>query len=115
VITCFAIDPQAEHLKEVDGPPPLTSALVTCSCCWQTYRYAGKQITRGTPMKNPARARRKARESKAEGAVIVAATIAAAIRLRGIDIKPSPKLTAVVKDSVELARRVLAEVQRSAT
>jgi hypothetical protein len=42
----------------------------------------------------------------------VAASIVAAIRLRGEPIKPSPKLTATVSDAVHLARLVLAEIER---
>jgi len=92
--------------------PPRTSALVTCSCCLQTYRYSGNQIARGTPAPNPQCARRTSKESKTDGAVLVAASVVAAIRLRGAEVKPSPKLTATIKDSVELARLVLAELQR---
>jgi hypothetical protein len=46
------------------------------------------------------------------GALLIAASIIAAIRLRGEEITPSPRLTAVVKDSVRLARLVLAELLR---
>ena len=46
------------------------------------------------------------------GALLVAACIVAAIRLRGQEVKPSPLLTAVIKDSVTLARLVLAELIR---
>jgi hypothetical protein len=35
----------------------------------------------------------------------------AAIRLRGEPIQPSPKLTATIADSVQLARMVLAQIQ----
>ncbi len=49
---------------------------------------------------------------KLKGALLVAASLIAAIRLRGEPIKPSPKLTSVVYDSVLLARQVLAEVER---
>lgn len=111
-ITCFAIDPQAEHMRPQEGPPPQTSALVTCSCCWQTYRYVDKQINRGEPAPNPQCVKRRSKESKTDGAVLVAASVVAAIRLRGQEVKPSPKLTATIKDSVELARLVLAELQR---
>jgi hypothetical protein len=51
--------------------------------------------------------------AKSYGALLVAASIVAAIRLRGQEIKPSPKLTIVVKDSVALARTVLAQIERS--
>jgi hypothetical protein len=43
--------------------------------------------------------------------LLIAASIVAAIRLRGEEIKPSPKLTATVRDSVNLARMVLAEIE----
>jgi hypothetical protein len=52
-------------------------------------------------------------KQREKGALLIAASIVAAIRLQGIDIKPSPKLTEVVKVSVELAWRVLAELERS--
>jgi hypothetical protein len=38
--------------------------------------------------------------------------IVAAIRLRGEPIQPSPKLNAMIVDSVQLARMVLAQIQR---
>jgi len=43
--------------------------------------------------------------------LLIAASIVAAIRLRGEEIKPSPKLTATVRDSVNLARLVLSEIE----
>jgi hypothetical protein len=46
------------------------------------------------------------------GALLIAACIVAAIRLRGEPIRPSPKLTATIYDSVQLARMVLAQIQR---
>src|SRR6185437_11047334 len=91
VIVCFATDPQAEHMKPEDTPPGRT-ALVTCSCCWKTYRYFGEQIARGTPKQNLACARKRS-VGKSEGALLVAASVVAAIRLRGEEIRPSPKLT----------------------
>lgn len=45
------------------------------------------------------------------GALLVAASIIAAIRLRGQEIKPSPKLNAVVYDSILLARTILAHLE----
>jgi hypothetical protein len=49
---------------------------------------------------------------KQNGALLVAASIIAAIRLRGEPIRPSPKLTATVADSVQLARLVWREIQK---
>ena len=46
--------------------------------------------------------------------VVLAASIIACIRLKGMDIRPSPKLTSTVKDSVNLAELIVAAVQRSA-
>jgi hypothetical protein len=46
------------------------------------------------------------------GALLVAACIVAVIRLRGQEIKPSPKLTITIRESVQLARQVLAELER---
>ena len=37
------------------------------------------------------------------GILVIAASIIAVIRLRGPEIKPSPKLVATIKDSVHLA------------
>jgi hypothetical protein len=53
-------------------------------------------------------------KQRENGALLIAASIVAAIRLRGEPIKPSPKLTATIKDSIDLARRVLAELGREA-
>lgn len=113
IVTCFAVDPQAEHMRPEDTPPQ-RAALVTCSCCWKTYRYSGDQIGRGAPAQNPACARRKDGGSgaKSEGALLVAASIVAAIRLRGQEIVPSPKLNAVVQDSIQLARTILAKLEQ---
>jgi hypothetical protein len=44
--------------------------------------------------------------AKENGAVLIAASIVAAIRLRGQEIKPSPKLNGVVHDSILLARTI---------
>ncbi len=48
---------------------------------------------------------------KQNGALLIAASIIAVIRLRGEPIKPSPKLSAVVADSVDLARFVLRQIE----
>jgi hypothetical protein len=48
---------------------------------------------------------------KETGALLIAAYIVAAIRLRGEPIKPSPKLSATIYDSVQLATLVLRQIQ----
>jgi hypothetical protein len=50
-------------------------------------------------------------EDKERGAVLIAACIIAAIRLRGEEIKPSPKLNHTIYESVQLAVMVLREVK----
>jgi hypothetical protein len=47
-----------------------------------------------------------------DGALLVAASIVAAIRMRGEEIKSSPKLAATINDSVRLARMVMAAMER---
>jgi hypothetical protein len=46
------------------------------------------------------------------GALLIAASIIAAIRLRGEPIRPSPKLTATIAESIQLAHLVLRELER---
>jgi hypothetical protein len=50
-------------------------------------------------------------EDRERGAVLIAACIIAAIRLRGEEIKPSPKLKHTIYESVELAVMVLRELK----
>jgi hypothetical protein len=52
-------------------------------------------------------------DDRQRGALLVAAALIAAIRLRGEDNKPSPKLKFVVYDSVRLAVMLLQEIQGS--
>jgi hypothetical protein len=49
---------------------------------------------------------------KQNGALLIAASIVAAIRLRGEPIVRSPKVVATIADSVQLAKMVLSELQR---
>ena len=51
-------------------------------------------------------------DSKKPGLVVLAASIICCIRLKGMDIKPSPKLTATVSDSVHLAQMIVEAVER---
>jgi hypothetical protein len=52
-------------------------------------------------------------QQRETGALLIAACIIAAIRLRGEPIRPSPKLTATVAEAISLARTVLRELQRA--
>jgi hypothetical protein len=110
-IVCFAIDPQSEHGLMEKPPPPQTSAVLTCPCCGSDYRYSGKDIVRGVPKRNPLCQRRQP-NGKMDSAVVVAASIVAAIRLRGEPITHSPKVVGVVSDSIRLAQMVVAQMER---
>jgi hypothetical protein len=46
------------------------------------------------------------------GDLLIAASRIAVVRLRGEDLRPSPKLKATIYDSVRLAREILCEVER---
>ena len=46
------------------------------------------------------------------GALLIAASIIAVIRLRGEDLRPSPRLNSIIADSVHLAKLILRELQR---
>jgi hypothetical protein len=50
-------------------------------------------------------------EERDRGALLIAACLIAAIRLRGEPIQPSPKLKATIYDSVQLAVLVWREIQ----
>lgn len=52
-------------------------------------------------------------KQRENGALLIAASIVAAIRLGGQEVRPSPKLTATIKDSIELARLVLKNLERT--
>jgi hypothetical protein len=112
IITCFAIDPQAEHARSEKSPTPQNSALVSCPCCGSDYRYSGKDIVRGTPRRNPLCQRKQQPNGKMDSAVVVAASIVAAIRLRGEPITQSPKVVATISDSVRLVRMIVANLER---
>jgi hypothetical protein len=49
---------------------------------------------------------------KQNGALLIAASIIAAIRLRGEPITRSPKVVATISDSIQLARMVLREIEQ---
>ena len=52
-------------------------------------------------------------EERQRGALLIAASIVAAIRLRGAPVDNSPKTIAAIHDSVKLARMVLQRISTS--
>jgi len=113
LIVACGIDPQDEHGKPKPTETPLKSAVLNCPCCNSDYRYAGGSIMRGRPKRNPACVGRNEQpRPKQDGAVVIAASIVAAIRLRGEPVAHSPKVMATISDSVQLARMVIAKLER---
>jgi len=111
IFVAFARDPQVEHGKAEVVLPPQSSCVLECICCGSAYRYSGADFIQGTPKRNPT-CLRKTHRQPMDSALLVAASIVAAIRLRGQEITHSPKLVAVVSDSVLLARTVMAAIER---
>ena len=116
LITCCAIDPQEEHGK-LDPPAcPIQSAVLNCPCCASDYRYSGADIRRGRPQRNslcqsrPPKSQPQS-QSKLDGALLISASIVAAIRLRAEPVTRSPKVVATVADSIQLARMVMARLE----
>jgi hypothetical protein len=113
LIVACGIDPQVEHGQDKSATPPISSAVLTCPCCGGDYLYRADSIMRGRPKRNPLCLRKTSQANgRMDGALLVAASIVASIRLRGQEINRSPKLVAVVNDSVLLARTVMAVIER---
>ncbi|HEV3037269.1 MAG TPA: hypothetical protein VHA33_05725 [Candidatus Angelobacter sp.] len=110
VIVCRALDRQWEHSSpENVEPHPGKAVVLTCCCCWKTFRYLPDHIYKDSPKPSddcPERRQRGAiatGRKKSDGALLIAACIIAAVRLNKHEIKPSPALTAKVADSIKLA------------
>ncbi len=114
VIVAFARDPQLEHGKGEALLPPANSCVLECLCCGSVYRYTGADFVAGVPKRNPACLRKEAKPQgqPMNGALLVAASVVAAIRLRGADIRESPKLNSTIYDSISLARMVLSRLEK---
>jgi hypothetical protein len=118
VIVCRAIDQQTEHgAPETAEPHPGKAVILTCCCCWKTFRYLPTSIYKGKPSPGLACPERRQRgtmpnaKKKIDGALLVAASIIAAVRLSRHEIKPSPALTAKVADSITLAEIIQKNLQ----
>lgn len=51
-------------------------------------------------------------KQRENGAVLIAACVVAAIRLRGEEIQQSPKVVATISDSIRLAKMVLQRLEQ---
>jgi hypothetical protein len=54
----------------------------------------------------------KEEEKKPNGAILIAASLIAAVRLNREEIKPSPSVTAKISDSIRLAEMIQARLRR---
>ncbi len=63
--------------------------------------------TNGEPLSSETMADQPSADERLRGALLVAATLTAAIRLRGETINNSPKVIATIQDSIKLAQMVL--------
>src|SRR5258706_16085317 len=85
-INCRAIDPQAEHAQpDKAEPPPKETVIVTCSCCWAAFRYAPGEVFKAQPGPSSNchshRAGNNNDEKKPNAAILIAASLIAAVRL----------------------------------
>jgi len=119
-VNCRAIDPQAEHVQpEKSEPAPKDHVIVTCSCCWSAFRYRPSAIFKASPSPSNACPERRKMESlrngsekKPNAALLIAASVIAAVRLNREEIRPSPSVTAKIADSIRLAEMIQARLQR---
>lgn len=118
-VNCRAIDPQTEHSNpELRDPAPRVHLVVSCACCWSPFRYAPTEIFKGHPARSPTCPVQKAangtqarKDDKTNGAMLVAASLIAAVRLGRNEVKPSPVLHSTIVDSVHLAGLILKKLQ----
>jgi len=103
--------------------------MVTCACCWGCYRYSPHDVFKASPQPNLQCPHWKAKdkadriangeqrpEKEANGAVIVAATLTAAMllrdELRNQEIKPVPKVISKIDTAARLAVMVAKHIKR---
>ncbi len=116
-ITCRSIDPQLEHSQpDKSDPPPKDSVSVSCSCCWTAFRYSPGEVFKGGPCPSNNCREHKAGNNKegknVNNAILIAASLIAAVRLNREEIRPSPVVSSKIADSIRLAEMILARLQQ---
>jgi hypothetical protein len=118
-VTCRAIDPQTEHSEpEKAEPPPSHPVIVSCSCCWSAYRYNSTDVFKGPPSPSIAclgsrkwdASGNNKEETKPNAAILIAASLIAAVRLNREEIK-SPIVHSKIADSIRLAEMIQARLR----
>ena len=119
-ITCRAVDPESEHADpEKSEPAPQHPVIVSCSCCWTAFRYSPAEVFKGRPSPSNACSRHRSveagnntqEEKRSNAAVLIAASLIAAVRLNKEEIRPSPSVTAKIADSIRLADMIQAKLR----
>lgn len=119
-VTCRAIDSQREHAEpEKSEPPPDDTVIVTCSCCWTAYRYNPTEVFKGPPSPGAGCARNRTsklpnnnKDAKSlNSALLIAASLIAAVRLNREEIKSSPAVYTKIADSIRLAEMIQARLR----
>ena len=116
-ITCRAIDPQLEHSQpDKADPPPRDSVIVSCACCWTAFRYGPSEIFKGGPCpSNNCREHKDGNNKeakKANNAILIAASLIAAVRLNREEIKSSPAVSSKIADCIRLAEMIEARLRQ---
>jgi hypothetical protein len=118
-ITCRAIDPQNEHADpDKSEPAPPHPVIVSCSCCWTAFRYSPAEVFKGRPSPSnicsqhqKVEAGNNQEEKRWNAAILIAASLIAAVRLNKEEIRPSPSVTAKIADSIRLAEMIQARLR----
>ena len=115
-INCRAIDPQGEHSQpDRADPPPRDTVIVTCSCCWTAFRYSAAEVFKDSPGPSSncyERAKPNIKEEKKpDAAVLIAASLIAAVRLNREEIKSTPAVQSKIADSIRLAQMIQARLR----
>jgi hypothetical protein len=79
----------------------------------QRWQGHGPGRTKGEDIKSSPMPPDPTSEDRQRGALLIAASLIAAIRLRGEPINQSPKVVATIADSITLARMVLQRINGS--
>jgi hypothetical protein len=119
-VNCRAIDAQIELADpERAEPPPQDTVVVTCSCCWAAHRYNPAEVFKGPPGPSAScqanRSVHHANDNKdarrTDSALLIAASLIAAVRLNREEIKSSPVVYAKIADSIRLAEMIQARLR----
>ena len=112
-VACRAVDPPSEHSQpETAKPPPGYPVIVSCSCCGTALRYSPSEIFQGQPLPSATCVEHQnkeapgAEEKKPNAAILIAASLIAAVRLNREEIRSLPAVHSKIADSIRLAEMI---------